>query len=151
LEFPLGLREMPALPRKYLLGAQQRRALQLLAGIPFGATEAAMFLHGFTRGVLARLIHAGLATVQREKACANLSAASGSQSRAKRPQQGVATLGTQVSGFMADVETLWVDQFFERPIIRRVPASCCATWAVECQQESGLVQGYSPRAFRIAE
>jgi hypothetical protein len=31
-------------------------------------SEAAMSLRGFTRRVLARLIHAGLATVQREKA-----------------------------------------------------------------------------------
>jgi hypothetical protein len=31
------------------------RALQLIASIPFGAAEAAMFLHGFTRRVLARL------------------------------------------------------------------------------------------------
>jgi hypothetical protein len=55
-------------PSKRPLGAEQRRALQLLAGTPFGAAEAAMFLHGFTRRVLARLIHAGLAAVQREKA-----------------------------------------------------------------------------------
>jgi hypothetical protein len=59
---------MAAPPRKRLLGPEQRRALLLLAGIPFGATEAAMFLHGFTRRVLASLIHAELATVQREKA-----------------------------------------------------------------------------------
>jgi hypothetical protein len=38
------------------------------AGFPFGATEAAMSLHGFTRPILVRLIRAGLATVQREKA-----------------------------------------------------------------------------------
>jgi hypothetical protein len=59
---------MAAPTRKRLLGSEKRRALQLLASTPFGATEAAMFLHGFTRRVLARLIHAGLATVQREKA-----------------------------------------------------------------------------------
>jgi hypothetical protein len=62
------LPQMPAPPRKRLLGSEQRRALQLLAGTPFGATEAAMFLHGFTRRVLASLIHFGLATVEREKA-----------------------------------------------------------------------------------
>jgi hypothetical protein len=59
---------MPAPPRKRLLGSERRRALQLFADTPFGATEAAKFLHDFTRRVLASLIHAGLATVQREKA-----------------------------------------------------------------------------------
>jgi hypothetical protein len=54
--------------RKYPLGAQQRRVLQLLAGIPFGATETAMFVNGFARGTLVRLIRAGLATTEREKA-----------------------------------------------------------------------------------
>jgi hypothetical protein len=59
---------MVASPRKRPLGPQQRRALQLLAGIPFGATEAAMFASGFTRRMLADLIRAGLATAEREKA-----------------------------------------------------------------------------------
>jgi hypothetical protein len=57
---------MPAPARKYRLGPEQRRALQLLAGIPFGATEAAMFLNGFERQTLVRLIRAGLATTERE-------------------------------------------------------------------------------------
>jgi hypothetical protein len=57
---------MPAPPRKRLLGAQQRLALQLLAGIPFGATEATMFANGITRKTLVSLIRAGLATTQRE-------------------------------------------------------------------------------------
>jgi hypothetical protein len=57
---------MLGLPRRRHLGAEQRLALQLLADTPFGATEAAMFLHGFTRRVLARLIRAGLAMTQRE-------------------------------------------------------------------------------------
>jgi hypothetical protein len=57
---------MPAPPRKRHLGAQQRLALQLLAGTPFGATEATMFVNGFTRQMLARLISAGLATTRRE-------------------------------------------------------------------------------------
>ncbi len=61
----LGLREMPP-RRKYRLGAQQRRALQLLASSPFGATETTMFVNGFTRQTLVRLIRAGLATTQRE-------------------------------------------------------------------------------------
>jgi hypothetical protein len=57
---------MPAPPRKRHLGAQQRLALQLLAGTPFGATEANMFVNGFTRPTLVRLIRDGLVTTQRE-------------------------------------------------------------------------------------
>jgi hypothetical protein len=59
---------MPSPPRKRYLGRQQRRALQWLAGIPFGATEAAMFLNGFERQTLVRLIRAGLATTEDAKA-----------------------------------------------------------------------------------
>jgi hypothetical protein len=51
---------MPAPPPKRPLGAEQRRALQFLAGIPFGATEAALFLNGFQRQTLVRLLRAGL-------------------------------------------------------------------------------------------
>jgi hypothetical protein len=57
---------MSAPPRKRHLSPEQRRALQLLAGMPFGATEATMFVHGFKRPTLVRLIRAGLATTQRE-------------------------------------------------------------------------------------
>jgi hypothetical protein len=63
---PLSLREMPAPPRKHRLGAQQRLALQFLAGSPFGATDAAMLVNGFHRHTLVRLIRAGLATTERE-------------------------------------------------------------------------------------
>jgi hypothetical protein len=59
---------MAAPPRKRYLGAEQRRALQLLAGTPFGATEATMSASGFARKTLASLIRAGLATVQHERA-----------------------------------------------------------------------------------
>jgi hypothetical protein len=59
---------MPAPPRKRPLGPEQRRALQFLAGIPFGATDAAMFANGFTRRMLDGLIRAGLITAEREKA-----------------------------------------------------------------------------------
>jgi hypothetical protein len=38
---------MTALPRKLYLSVEQRRALQLLADIPFGVTHAAMFVNGF--------------------------------------------------------------------------------------------------------
>ncbi len=53
-------------PRKCRLGGEQRRALQLLASTPFGATEAVMHVNGFTRTMLARLDRAGLATAQSE-------------------------------------------------------------------------------------
>jgi hypothetical protein len=58
----LNLRKMPARPRKRYLSAQQRRALQLLADIPFGVNNAAMYLNGFERQTLERLLRAGLAT-----------------------------------------------------------------------------------------
>jgi hypothetical protein len=57
---------MPAPPRKRPLGQEQRRALQLLASTPFGVSESAMFLNGFERQMLLRLIRAGLATTERE-------------------------------------------------------------------------------------
>jgi hypothetical protein len=57
---------MPAPPRKRPLGAQQRRALLLLAGLPFGATDTTMFANGIARKTLASLIRAGLATTQHE-------------------------------------------------------------------------------------
>jgi hypothetical protein len=55
-----------ARPRKRRLGGEQRRALRLLACSPFGATEAILHVHGFTRKILAKLISAGLATGQSE-------------------------------------------------------------------------------------
>jgi hypothetical protein len=57
---------MPVPPRKRYLGTRQRRALLLLAGIPFGATDAAISANGISRLTLARLIRDGLATAQRE-------------------------------------------------------------------------------------
>jgi hypothetical protein len=53
-------------PRKRRLGDEQRRALRLLACNPFGATEAIMHVHGFTRQMVAKLVRAGLATSQSE-------------------------------------------------------------------------------------
>jgi hypothetical protein len=75
---------MPAPPRKRRLGAQQRRALQLLASSPFGASEAMMFANGFTRRMLARLIRTGLAATQRE----NLKAGSQSIGRVRITEAG---------------------------------------------------------------
>ena len=53
-------------PRKRRLSPKARRSLELLAGNPFGVTEALVFAFGPTRGMLAGLMRAGLATVQRE-------------------------------------------------------------------------------------
>jgi hypothetical protein len=48
------------------ISMEQRRALQLLAGIPFGATETITLTHhGFKGRTLANLAHAGLATMER--------------------------------------------------------------------------------------
>jgi hypothetical protein len=50
--------------RRRDVGTEQRRALQLLASIPFGAADAVMLTHGFKRRMLADLVHAGLATAE---------------------------------------------------------------------------------------
>jgi hypothetical protein len=52
--------QMPALPRKLRLSTQQRLALQLLACAPFGATETAPSVDGFTRRTLVRPIRTDL-------------------------------------------------------------------------------------------
>ena len=57
---------MASPPCKRRLSSEQRRALELLAGSPHGATEELLaYGHGFTRRMLVRLVRAGLATVQR--------------------------------------------------------------------------------------
>jgi hypothetical protein len=53
-------------PRKRVLGSRARMALELLASDPHGATEAFMRGHGFSLRTLIGLVHARLATVQRE-------------------------------------------------------------------------------------
>jgi hypothetical protein len=45
--------------------ADQRRALEMLAGSPLGATEAIMLAHGFTNAMLDALVRDGLATTER--------------------------------------------------------------------------------------
>jgi len=54
------------MPQKSGLSAEQRRALELLAGGSRGATETLMLAHGFTADMLAGLVLAGLATVVTE-------------------------------------------------------------------------------------
>ena len=53
-------------PRKRARNPVQRRALQLLVSSPYGATEAMMHAHGFTRRTLAGLVRAELATARHE-------------------------------------------------------------------------------------
>ena len=53
-------------PRKRRLRSEQRRALELLASSPHGATEEMLaYGHGFSRWMLAGLVSTGLAIVQR--------------------------------------------------------------------------------------
>jgi hypothetical protein len=53
-------------PRKRLINPEQRRALQLLASSPYGATDDVLMLaRGFTRRTLARLVRAELTTARR--------------------------------------------------------------------------------------
>jgi hypothetical protein len=55
------------LARKRRVTLEQRRALQLLACSPFGAAEAIMLTHGFTRGTLAGLVRVRLATTEQRE------------------------------------------------------------------------------------
>ena len=57
---------MASAPRKRHLSSEQRRALELLASSPHGATEELLaYGHGFSRRMLGSLVRAGLATVPR--------------------------------------------------------------------------------------
>jgi hypothetical protein len=54
-------------PREPSLSKEQRRALALLASIPYGVTEDLLVLaHGFDRTMIAGLVDDGLATAERE-------------------------------------------------------------------------------------
>jgi hypothetical protein len=48
------------------LSAEERRALELLAASPEGATEALLVTHGFTSKVITELLDAGLAIATTE-------------------------------------------------------------------------------------
>jgi hypothetical protein len=50
--------------------ATRRRALELLAASPDGATEAILVAHGFTIDLLVELVRAGLATAKAQLAVA---------------------------------------------------------------------------------
>ena len=58
--------EKTSAPRKRPLGRRAREALELLASDADGATEAFMHGHGFSLRTLVALVHARLATIQRE-------------------------------------------------------------------------------------
>jgi hypothetical protein len=47
-------------PQKHRLSAKARRALELLANNPFGVKEDLLAGHGFSRGMTAGLVRAGL-------------------------------------------------------------------------------------------
>jgi hypothetical protein len=59
---------MATADQKRHLGAEQRRALRLLASSPFGVAEPIMRAHGFKRGMLSGLVHAELAKRETVKA-----------------------------------------------------------------------------------
>jgi hypothetical protein len=56
--------------RKRIPLATRRRALELLAASPDGATEAILLAHGFTIDLLVELIRAGLTTAKAERVMA---------------------------------------------------------------------------------
>jgi hypothetical protein len=54
-------------PRERHLGAEQRRALEILAAVGLrGCTGATLLAHGFTVDMLAHLVHDGVATAHRQ-------------------------------------------------------------------------------------
>jgi len=54
-------------PRERHLGAEQRRALEILAAAGLrGCTGATLLAHGFSVDMLADLVHDGLATAHRQ-------------------------------------------------------------------------------------
>jgi hypothetical protein len=53
-------------PRSRDLSAEQRRALEILAGSPLGCTEEILRAHGFAVGLLARIVRAGFAVAKPE-------------------------------------------------------------------------------------
>jgi hypothetical protein len=58
---------MPSPPRKDRLDPEERRALELLASDPQGATEELLVLvHGFDNDMIAGLVNSGLAVARRE-------------------------------------------------------------------------------------
>jgi hypothetical protein len=62
---------MGAPPQKHRLSPNRRRALELLANSPDGATkETLVLVHGIDRDTIAGLVRTGLATARRESVTA---------------------------------------------------------------------------------
>jgi hypothetical protein len=53
-------------PRSRELSGEQRGALEVLAGSPHGCTEEVLRAHGFTVGLLARIVRVGFAVAKPE-------------------------------------------------------------------------------------
>jgi hypothetical protein len=53
-------------PGKAWRDAEEKRALQLLAGTPYGYTKKTLRAHGFRDGLLSRIVRAGLAVAKPE-------------------------------------------------------------------------------------
>lgn len=67
-----GLCLVGALPKKRRLSPSRRRALELLAGSPHGATkETLVLVHGISPDTIAGLVRTGLATARHETAKAD--------------------------------------------------------------------------------
>jgi hypothetical protein len=70
------------LPQKHRLSANRRRALELLANSPDGATkETLVLVHGIDRDTIAGLVRTGLATARRETVRADSNAINGKRYR----------------------------------------------------------------------
>jgi hypothetical protein len=59
--YPFAACLVGVLPQKHRLSPKARRALELLANNPFGVNEDLLLGQGFSRGMTARLVRAGLA------------------------------------------------------------------------------------------
>jgi hypothetical protein len=57
---------MAVKPGKAWRDAEEKRALQLLAGTPHGYTKKTLRAHGFRDGLLSRIVRAGFATTNFE-------------------------------------------------------------------------------------
>jgi hypothetical protein len=57
---------MAVKPGKAWRDAEEKRALQLLAGTPHGYTKKTLRAHGFRDGLLSRIVRAGLAVAKPE-------------------------------------------------------------------------------------
>jgi hypothetical protein len=92
------LRAMVVRPGKGWRGAEQNRALQMLAGSPLGCTEVIMLAHGFTVEILERFVLDGLATPAPGTVHAGAAAPNFIMVREWRFHQGQTVLVTEPDG-----------------------------------------------------